>query len=420
MSTDLYKIVKFSDGEGVVYDDFDNTNKFLAAKLTDQIFEKLVGAPGYYDPHVANYQGANVSTNYAYALTVGGAVPMQGSTTSKIKLGAGTLFQKISNANGNNSTFLPYTFDGTDEFTISAGHATLNRVDMLQMKLELVDTDSTTRDFKDATTGVVTSTTFNKKNRVQCTLSVKSGTAATNPVYPTPDAGYVPIACVVVGATWAGAERMYFADVGGARTAIHDLRMPVGIHKFRAVMAAAYGVGGDWRYSSGDAYCYCNSSAGHDWLYVPCHSPVGRLVAVAAQTANDVAGANGIMLGSGGQGFRMADITTALLNATTSTHLKVAKLSDIESSPIFDSHHSSSSMSYTVSGNGTHGLPVWTNGKRGIDPVGEIYSGDETISSGVGVYEDDVRGLDLMVEARDSAVPVQEIRKVEWFVATGI
>src|SRR5260221_4402106 len=228
MATDIYKTGLFNDGEGWVHTDSNDAQRFLAARLHDQIFEKLIGNFSGSDPEFGGVN-TNTSTAWSYCVDIGSAYPKQGSANNKIKLASGTLFQKLANSDGNEPSLLAYTFDGTDEFTLANGDATNPRVDMLQMKLSYLETDVQSRDFQDATTHVVTTQTMNKKRKVQLALSIKQGTPASSPTYPTPDTGYVPIACVVVGATYSGAAAFKYVDTAGAVAVLHDLRMPLNI-----------------------------------------------------------------------------------------------------------------------------------------------------------------------------------------------
>lgn len=424
MSTDLYKSVKWNDGEGITPTDLNDAHRFLAAKLSDQLLEKLIGSPNNYDPVLSGQKGANSSVNYAYALSVGGAQPLQGSTTSKIKISAGTLYQKVANADGDNATLLAYTFDGTDEFTITAGHATLNRVDMIQMKLERVDADPQTRDFEDATTRAVTSQSMNKKQRVQCTLSLKTGSGsslAASPAYPTPDAGYVPIACIVVGATWAGAERFYYDDMAGARAVIHDLRMPINV-KPQCIAPTM------WTYTSGTftntgyGSLLCTSATGQ-YAAARVLSNHGRLVGLTVVQKNGVNAANNMFLGTEND-FKLVDLSATIANnTTTSPHRATLRMQDIEAATQrYDSRSGLGGTAPTVTGNGTHGLPIWANGKRGPEPVGDIYGGDETIVTGVTAYLSHWDGGHLLLKtaAVDASSPQQELYGAIFYVAEGI
>lgn len=230
--TDPYKTCNYSDGEGATFGDQNDSQRFLSARLNDQVLEKLIGSPSNLDSEFGSQKGANSATTWAYCLNIGGGNPKQGSANNKIKVGAGTLLQKVGTISGDEASLLSFTFDGTNEFTLSNGDASNPRVDMLQMKLEYVNDDLQSRDFQDATTHVLSTTSMNKKRQVQCTLSIKAGTPGASPVYPTPDSGYVPLACVVVGATYSGAAAFKYIDTAGAVAVLHDLRMPVAIKPY--------------------------------------------------------------------------------------------------------------------------------------------------------------------------------------------
>lgn len=238
MATDLFKQVLFNDGEELTYGDLNDQENFADAMLTDQILESLVGnftLTGV-DPLFSGAVQADAANHLAYCLRGGSAYLRQGSASNKVQIAPGVLFQKTANKTGNASTLLPYYFDGssTYEFTIAAGSAN-PRVDLLQMSLTMVSGNSQTRDFKDATTGAITSQTMNKKRQVQCTLSVKQGTPAASPTIPDPDAGYVAVGCVIVTSTYTtGTSLTFGVDPSPTNNAfVWDQRMPMQVRCFR-------------------------------------------------------------------------------------------------------------------------------------------------------------------------------------------
>ena len=155
MSTDNFAQVTYNDGEQVVYGDLTNGQRFLAAKLSDQLFAKLIPriSPGvsiYGDPQFQGELGASIGTadaslkSRAYALTPGGAYPWVGTaffpsrTLAKNAVGIapGTLFQLVGDDDaGTDANLLAYTFNGTETVTIAAGDATHPRVDLIQATL---------------------------------------------------------------------------------------------------------------------------------------------------------------------------------------------------------------------------------------------------------------------------------------------
>ena len=255
MPTDLYSQVLLNDGEGLDFNDLNNVQRFASAQISDGLLQYMVGAlkptinatTRLYDPDLGGQNGADTDTRYAYCLSPGQAFLRQGTTNGRIQIAPGTLFMKVGAAAGADSTLMSYTFVGTEEWTLTNGHATNPRIDLLQMKLEYISDTATNRDFKDAITGVVTSTTPNKKRRIQCTLSVKAGTPAVIAEYPQPDAGFVPVGAVVVGNGWTtGAAAPIFGVDPTAlnNLVVHDLRMPVNVKAYRVDPAQFHLVSG--------------------------------------------------------------------------------------------------------------------------------------------------------------------------------
>lgn len=371
MATDGYKIVLYNDGEGLTHGDLNNNQRFLSAMLTDQMLGKLIGNPANTDPQFSS-QTVNAPTTWAYALSVGGANPKQGSANNKLLIGAGTIFQKIANSDGNDMTLLPFTFDGTTEFTIANGDATNPRCDMIQMKLELENGDLQSRDFEDGTTHVITTTSVNKQRRVKATLSVKTGTPAASPVYPTPDAGYVPLCVVVVHATWAGATPFSYHDRGATAAVIHDLRMPINVKPFVNHARDFQVEGVRWEYAGITApsndYIQCISAAGG---YIPAFVQTkgyGRLVgfALAHQGGHTAAatGTNLVRYGSSNDSNYFVCQLKSLLNTTATDKYRKFTFAQLNANLVFNADFGDGGAAPVVQGNGTHYPPIWSNGKR--------------------------------------------------------
>jgi len=143
--TDIYQEVLFNDGEELTFQDQNNIQRFLQTRLSDQLFSHLIpndtNDPDRADDALGNYFAS------AYCLTPGGAYLKQGTANNKVKIAAGTLLQALGNVNGSTPQFLAFTFDGTTELTIANGDATNPRVDIIEMKLQEIDTGSTNRLF---------------------------------------------------------------------------------------------------------------------------------------------------------------------------------------------------------------------------------------------------------------------------------
>lgn len=229
MAVDIFGRSLINDGEGLDPNDLSDLSARTLAIMFDQLIADMFPR-AVLGTTLDAQRSADITTMpFAVSLTVTGARPRQGSANNKIQIAPGTLLQAIGAADGTEPKLLAYTFAGTEEVTIANGDATNPRVDIVQMKLEYVNDTPTVRDFQDATTRANTSTTFNIRRRVKCTLSIKQGTPAASPTYPTPDAGNVLIAGVVVGATYAGGSGLLFEDTAGAVVVLHDQRMPLRI-----------------------------------------------------------------------------------------------------------------------------------------------------------------------------------------------
>jgi hypothetical protein len=292
MTLDNFKAVNFSDGEGLNQDDFTDLQKFARASLHDQLLASLAGATVrtinptslLHDPELGGQNGIDlVDSRWAYALQPGQAFLKKGSTNSRVAISPGTLLQKISSTTGSDATFIPYTFTGAEEFQLTNGDATNPRVDLLQMKLEWVVGDSQSRDFEDATTRIVTTTSFTKKRRVQATLSVKAGTPAASPFVPEPDAGYVAVGMVMVGNSWTtgGNAPLFGLDTASLNNAvIMDCRMPLRVRAHR-VDPSQFKLVTAWASSNNGSTV--TSSNATNLLYVPYPGGLGRLVGVGLQ-----------------------------------------------------------------------------------------------------------------------------------------
>lgn len=363
--TDNFKTFIQSDGEAIVASDLNDAQRFLSARVFDQIMGSLAPMVDNVrnDPEFTGQlelDGWNVSP-YAHCLNSGAAYLRQGTANNKVQIAAGTLLQKIGNQTGDEPKVLAFNFDGSQEIAIANGDVANPRVDIVQMKLEYIEGDSQMRDFEDAVTDAPSTGATNKKRRVQCTLSVKQGVAAASPVYPAPDAGYVVICGVVVGTNYVGAAGFKFEDTAGAVAVIHDQRMPLRVR--------AYGVGPrEYIFAAGHTEVnrsYIQSTGGND-LWMPLHrcGQAGRLVMVAASffdAAPLVSKISRIAYTDGG-GF-VSSAITHLANAnmnggTTVFERRAGGILTFQNQALF-------AVGPVVQANANGmGAPIWTNAKR--------------------------------------------------------
>ena len=199
-------------GEEATLGDFNDAQRHLRSQLLDGVHGPLARVVERdYLPQVVSSTG--------HAWTIGnGAQPFVSASTLTVSFTAGWLGQRISVPDGTDPGFLWYHC-GIGEVSLTAGaaDATNPRWDIVQIKIEHVEGTAESRDFKDAS-GVLSTTSTNKRRRTQMTATIKAGTAAASPTEPTPDSGYVKLCAIHIAAT---------ATVI-TPTTVRDYRMPVG------------------------------------------------------------------------------------------------------------------------------------------------------------------------------------------------
>lgn len=370
--TDNYGHVLFSDGEESNPDDFNATNDRVLAIMLDQVGVQVPAIAANTDPSF-NEGAAPSASVYAYAASATSARPIPGSANNKIKISAGTLLQAFAAPSGLEAKMLAFTFSGSDEFVIANGDPTNPRVDIVQMKLEYVNAAPLSRDFQDATTRALTTSTTNKLRRVQCTVSVKQGTPAASPLYPVADSGYVLIAGVLVAATYAAAGPMLIDDTAGAVAVIHDQRMPLRIDGIHSQIKDMMYTAADW---TPDPATGVLARVASSAVIVPCPvARAGRVIAAASfgNTQGSAAVAKFMRgdkhdPGAGGPvavSYAALSSALALIGGTAGYARRFAGLAGIVHSP-------SVGPTVTVNAAGVN-PPLWTSGSRcPIDPFSTV------------------------------------------------
>jgi hypothetical protein len=370
MTTDNYKQVLYSDGEGISFGDLNDMQRYLESKIWEQIVHNsiavvntLTTSTNDRDIQFGGQDGSNHPTTWAYCLNPGSAYLRPGSANNKIQIAPGVLLQKLAVLTGDDPQVIAYTFAGTEEFTLTNGDATNPRVDLFEMKLEYITADLQSRDFEDATTRIVTSTSTNKKRRVQCTLQVKTGTPAASPVIPDPDTGFVPIGFAVVGETWttAGNAPIYgIPTVSSGQVVIHDLRVPVSIKPYK-MFSPNFVILNNWSIASGAAVA---TVSGNNSIWTMCPAN-GRILAIDITHKEPVAGnpLNGISARRASPGdvpvsnSRMFNLANPVNTSLTSC---------ITESYSFLGTNSSPAIGPTIQASATLkiGVPLWSNGRH--------------------------------------------------------
>lgn len=397
MTTDAFGRVLFTQGEEIVAEDFNGASGRLLSSVWDQLVYASLPREAF---NLSIDSAFNpTSSPYAFALTISGGRPIQGSANNKVKVSAGVLMQAVGTLSGTEPQLLAYSFSGNDEVTIANGDATNPRVDIVQMKLEYVEDTTTVRNFEDAITHVVVSTSTSKCRRVQCVLSVKQGGASVTPLYPIPDVGHVVIAGIVVGAAYSGTNPLLIDDTAGANAVLHDQRMPLRVRphatwlsnfvydagQFQEFFGTVSGV-------HGNLVARLNNFSPQDMI-IPClaMANAGRLVEVDCFFSDGAVETSRLEFMGHNPGISGPPLTV-LANANLAGSGSATYFLRRGGILTFQQGHIPAAGP-SVSAAGNHmGPPIWTNGRRAPGQItGEISSSVQSGALAL-VYVDPVIG----------------------------
>ena len=214
------KRLLFNDGEGVNPADWNDLQAFVHSMLGDlQILSArdnrstAAVRPGTISTLIGDWTGT------AFTGRGGAWVDYQNGTPRGYTNMAGVFAQWVGSTIDGEDPQLLACYVPADTFAeVITAPTTSARWDLIQYKLEVVDGDSETRDFEDATTRAKSTTTPNKRRKVQMTWSRKEG--AEGGSIPAPDSGYVRWAAIQ---TTVGQSTDY-----DPKTQIRDFRVPMG------------------------------------------------------------------------------------------------------------------------------------------------------------------------------------------------
>jgi len=221
--------VLFNDGEGIDHADFNTLQQMIRAQVADTVWSmRAKSAELLYVPNLNSQVWIPTGS---HALPHGGASNLQVVNTP----GMIAQYTTVSDPDGATPHMLQYWLAANDiSVIVNAADATNPRIDLIVVKL--IDgnaTSSVSKDFQDALTGAVTSTSFNKRTSTSLTVSYVAGTAAASPTAPAIPTGFAAWAYVYVPATYATT----FVD----DTHISNACYPVG---FRSIVIPAYAMAG--------------------------------------------------------------------------------------------------------------------------------------------------------------------------------
>lgn len=197
--------VLFSDGEGLTHGDLNNLQTFSDIKLIDGVMREqaYVNAVNF---ALSNDNVFIAGDYYGEVHCPGdGLACFPSSTTREVSFIDGIIIVPRNNSspavNGVTPSWRMYWGTQAEISSRTRPAATSNpRWDILSVQLTDtdVDGDSETRNFKDATTGALTSTSSNKTKRTTATFQWTQGTEAASPTEPSIPSGYFKICAVLV------------------------------------------------------------------------------------------------------------------------------------------------------------------------------------------------------------------------------
>jgi hypothetical protein len=193
------KTVLFNSGEGLSSDDLNDAQRAMQAQMFDVFWRYRL---------LRREFSLDNSATHCFVVGAGAYLTVTG-TALRSGNGKGVVGQLVDTGavDGDDPTVLFYHV-AEDEIatTHDAAHATLDRWDIVCIKLEQVDGASESRDFKDATTGLLSSETLDKRRSVTLTKQVVKGSNATpgTAVEPSVPAGYVKWGALLIRAAHAG------------------------------------------------------------------------------------------------------------------------------------------------------------------------------------------------------------------------
>lgn len=389
MATDAFKSVLYNDGEALTTGDLNDAQAFSEARLNDQILRGVVGSITHTVP---GQQAEMEEAPYLYCLNSSGGAP---GVSGALQLGGfvgGVIFQSLGGTILGDSPNLLASSATFPITTLAAGDATFDRIDVIEVKLDVITGDSQSRDFEDDTTELLSTQSFDKKKRVQATFNVKQGTPSASPAFPTLTTGYSALYAVWVPAGHSG---VFVAD-----THFMDCRVPINVKSVDTLPAQMSSASG-WALS-GNGLEWTSSGAGT--LNIP--SPLGpqdRLIGVSvmAQQADGVSSDFSVAsLTRAYSGTVVADVRVPMGWSSTSTsmiarQLTFSEIADVvvPATGIFPSG---------VKNAEGLGTPLWGNAR----PCGIASSTLNTSDT-----------LSLVVTTTASG---SIIRRVRWYYASGI
>lgn len=261
-----HAIVKYNDGEGLLHTDLEDQQRQSLAGWVDFIAAGFNYTGDY--PDLFGGTTGDMPSSVVFVPRAGqGFVEPAGGLGTRFEPGwiaqLNVAFSAFSGDNprvlmariGNQGAGAHYVHDAAD--------AVNARIDILQVRLSQVDDQLTSRDFKDAVTGALSTQNLNKETSVQVEYSIKNGTPAASPVAPATDAGWAVLTRVRI---LAGATVLNADDV-------IDMRMPMRVSQYRVSPGAMFTEDGDSSWSNNGGIGRVKTTSDANPIHAVC--PVG-------------------------------------------------------------------------------------------------------------------------------------------------
>lgn len=289
MADTFAKKMLFNDGEGIAPADFNDLQKFIYAQLVDNLLGgglcAALGDPANPGTLTDLEDGESITglsfdfeTNRVFCPYPSAGYFKPAGTARQLNIVRGpVLVASLDEPFNANDEAWALLFLGFTTLTTSVGDATNPRYDLVEIRKTgagWADGDTESRDFKDATTGAVTTTTPAKRRTFTYTVAIKEGTPAATPAYPTPTAG-----AYVLGAIYVPAGHNAVHDPLNIR----DMRWPLGHLRVYDVPIRALHLGDTNPWALQDSLFYAQANATGTtplWAICPTGAKGGRLVGV--------------------------------------------------------------------------------------------------------------------------------------------
>lgn len=266
----------------------------------------------------------------------------------------------------------------TNTFTTAVGDATNPRIDLVEIKVDTIITDSTVRNFEDGTSRALSSSETLKTEAAEVTIQIKQGTPSATPAYPTPTSGFVALAAVYVPATH---NAVHSADN------IRDMRMPLGaIVPYDVYAHQIYRNGPTpWLQDAdtADFRISAPSSASPVYAMCPVGSATGRLVGIGVHgesLGSTTCKLKRVIFNGGGGGPGLVDLADLREDFDAFDSPEALRRKNMVE--LMNNINATGTYKGTRVTNTRVGTPIWCNGfPAGVAyGAGPVSSGQQTVS----------------------------------------